>query len=135
MARARSPSRSLRSKSFNTLNQLGVPDDKITVIIAVGAHRCNTEEEFVEICGNDVCHRIRVINHDAFDEANMVYHRVCFDAEVIHGAIGWTAEMDISLYLLRPKDLENNCGGSDFHKERIASELEKSDPEFLMIEA
>ena len=58
---------------IDTLNQLGVPDDKITVIIAVGSHRANTEEEFVEICGKEVCHRIRVVNHDAFDDANMVY--------------------------------------------------------------
>lgn len=68
-------------------------------------------------------------------KANSVYHRVCFDAVVIHGAIGWTAEMDVSLYLLRSKDLENDCGGSDFHKERIARELEQHDPAFLMMEA
>jgi len=68
-------------------------------------------------------------------KANAVYHRVCFDAVVIHGAIGWTAEMDVSLYLLRAKDLENDCGGSDFHKERIARELEKTEPEFLRMEA
>jgi len=76
----------------------------------------------------------RALSSMAKVKANTVYHRVCFDAVVIHGAIGWTAEMDISLYLLRSKDLENDCGGSDFHKERIARELEKSDPEFLMIE-
>jgi nickel-dependent lactate racemase len=58
---------------IETLNQLGVPDDNITVIIAVGAHRSNTEEEFVEICGKEICHRIKVVNHDASDEANMVY--------------------------------------------------------------
>ena len=75
------------------------------------------------------------LNSMAKVKANAVYHRVCFDAVVIHGAIGWTAEMDVSLYLLRSKDLENDCGGSDFHKERIARELEKTDPEFLMVEA
>lgn len=64
-------------------------------------------------------------------KANDVYHRVCFDAVVIHGAIGWTAEMDISLYLLRSKDLENDCGGSDFHRERIARELEICQPDFM----
>jgi nickel-dependent lactate racemase len=58
---------------IETLNQLGVPDDNITIIIAVGAHRPNTEEEFAEICGDDVCHRIRMVNHDASDKANMVY--------------------------------------------------------------
>jgi lactate racemase len=54
------------------LNQAGVPDSKITVIIAVGNHRQNTETEFVEICSPAVCHRIKVVNHDARDTANMV---------------------------------------------------------------
>jgi len=66
-------------------------------------------------------------------KANSVYHRVCFDAVVIHGAIGWTAEMDISLYLLRSKDLENDCGGSDFHREKIAEELENCRPDFMVV--
>jgi nickel-dependent lactate racemase len=54
------------------LNQAGVPDSKITVIIAVGNHRQNTETEFVEICSPAVCHRIKVVNHNARDAANMV---------------------------------------------------------------
>ncbi len=64
-------------------------------------------------------------------KANKVYHRVCFDGIVIHGAIGWTEEMDISLYHLRTKSLEFDLGGTDFHRERIASELEKHKPDFL----
>lgn len=58
---------------IDVLNQAGVPDDNITVIIAVGAHRLNTKEEFVELCSQEVCHRIRVVNHDAWDTDNMVY--------------------------------------------------------------
>ena len=37
---------------IEVLNQAGVSDDDITVIIAVGAHRQNTEEEFVELCSH-----------------------------------------------------------------------------------
>jgi lactate racemase len=55
------------------LNQAGVPDDKVTIIIAVGAHRKNTPEELVELCGPRVCHRVRVVNHDALDAANAVF--------------------------------------------------------------
>ncbi|MBM4329984.1 MAG: nickel-dependent lactate racemase [Deltaproteobacteria bacterium] len=55
------------------LNRAGVPDQNITVLIAVGAHRQNTAAEFAEICGQEVCHRVRVVNHDARDTANMVY--------------------------------------------------------------
>jgi len=55
------------------LNAAGISDDDVTVIIAVGAHRQNTEAEFVELCGERICHRVRVVNHNAFDTENMVY--------------------------------------------------------------
>lgn len=56
------------------LNAAGIRDEDITVVIAVGAHRLNTQEEFVELCGEQVCHRVRVVNHDCRDYANMDYY-------------------------------------------------------------
>ncbi len=58
---------------LSVLNQAGVPDENITIIIAVGGHRQNTAEEFVQLCGQEVCNRIKIVNHDAWDEKNMVY--------------------------------------------------------------
>ncbi|MDW7674921.1 MAG: nickel-dependent lactate racemase [Bacillota bacterium] len=58
---------------INSLNAAGVPDENITIVIAVGGHRQNTEAEFVELCGQEVFDRIKIVNHDAWDEANMVY--------------------------------------------------------------
>ena len=55
------------------LNDCGVSDEDVTVIIAVGAHRQNTEEEFVELCSAEVCHRVRVLNNNAWDTDNYVY--------------------------------------------------------------
>ena len=54
------------------LNEAGLPDDQVTVVIGVGAHRPNTESEFIELCSEEVCHRVRVVNHDAWD-SNMTY--------------------------------------------------------------
>ncbi|MFO7964527.1 MAG: acyl-CoA dehydrogenase family protein [Desulfobacterales bacterium] len=73
----------------------------------------------------------RMLNSMAKVKANKVYHRVCYDAVYIHGAIGWTEEMDVSLYLLRSKTNENACGGTDFHLERIAEEMENFTPDFM----
>jgi nickel-dependent lactate racemase len=58
---------------LDALNEAGVPDDRVTIIIAVGAHRMNTPQEFIELCGPQVCHRVRVVNHDAWDPANAVF--------------------------------------------------------------
>ena len=55
------------------LQAAGISYDDMTVIIAVGAHRQNTPEEFLELCSEGVCHRVRVVNHNAWDSDNMVY--------------------------------------------------------------
>jgi nickel-dependent lactate racemase len=73
ITRAWQKNASTLSLLIDYLNRAGVPDSKITVIIAVGNHRQNTETEFVEICSPAVCHRIKVVNHNARDTANMVY--------------------------------------------------------------
>ena len=65
-------------------------------------------------------------------KANQVHHRVCHEGIIIHGAIGWTDEMDIGQYHLQTKAFENDCGTTEIHVERIASELEGNyEPEFL----
>ena len=56
------------------LNQAGIADKDITVIIAVGAHRQNTSEELEELCTKAICERVKVINHNAWDKDNMVYY-------------------------------------------------------------
>ena len=63
-------------------------------------------------------------------KANKVYQSVCIDGILTHGAIGFTNEMDIGLYHIRSKSLEFELGATDFHREIIASELEKFEPDF-----
>ena len=58
---------------LDELNGAGVPDKNITILIVVGGHRKNTEKEFEMLCGEAICKRVHVLNHDAWDEANMVY--------------------------------------------------------------
>jgi alkylation response protein AidB-like acyl-CoA dehydrogenase len=64
-------------------------------------------------------------------KANKVIHRVCHEGIVIHGAIGWTEEMDIGLYHIRNKALCFEMGGTYLHLERVAQELENETPPFL----
>jgi alkylation response protein AidB-like acyl-CoA dehydrogenase len=69
-------------------------------------------------------------------KANQVHHRVCHEGVIIHGAIGWTDEMDIGQYHLQTKAYENDCGSSEIHVERIAAEFEADYvPEFLSVDA
>jgi alkylation response protein AidB-like acyl-CoA dehydrogenase len=66
-------------------------------------------------------------------KANEAYHRVCVDGAYLHGASGFTEEMDIGLYYIRSKAHEFDLGGTAFHKDRIADELEKHVPAFLTL--
>lgn len=58
---------------LDTLNQAGVPDGDISIIVVVGGHRQNTEEEFKQLCGEDVFQRVKVVNHNAWKKEDMVY--------------------------------------------------------------
>jgi nickel-dependent lactate racemase len=55
------------------LNEAGIRDQDITVIIAVGAHRQNSEAECIELCSREVYDRVTVLNHNAWDSGNMVH--------------------------------------------------------------
>jgi len=55
------------------LNEAGVSDENVTVIIAIGAHRQNTVDEVMALCSEGLCRRVRVVNHNAWDTENMIY--------------------------------------------------------------
>jgi nickel-dependent lactate racemase len=50
----------------------GVPDDAVTLLVAVGAHRASTAAEKREKLGDAIVDRYRVIDHDGADDANLV---------------------------------------------------------------
>ena len=55
------------------LEELPVPSENVTVLVATGLHRKNTERELEAMLGKDILSRVRVVNHDAFDEGGLVY--------------------------------------------------------------
>ncbi len=50
-----------------------VPDERIVILIATGTHRPNDRDELVEMLGEPIVERYRVVNHSAFDEASLAY--------------------------------------------------------------
>lgn len=49
----------------------GVPDDAITILVAVGAHRASTDAEKREKLGDAIVDRYRVIDHDGANDADL----------------------------------------------------------------
>jgi len=75
----------------------------------------------------------RKLNSMAKAKANAVYHDIGYYGIFLHGAIGWTEEMDIGLYHLKTRSLTFEGGGTDLHMEKIAKELESYQPDFLSL--
>lgn len=50
-----------------------VPDEQIAILIATGTHRACTKDELVEMLGESIANRYRIINHSAFDEEGLVH--------------------------------------------------------------
>ncbi len=49
-----------------------VPRDQVTILVATGTHRGNSDEELEEMLGGDVVRDYRIVNHDAFDRDSLV---------------------------------------------------------------
>jgi nickel-dependent lactate racemase len=54
------------------LEAAGVPDDRITLINGLGTHRPQTTDELAQMLGADLVARYRIVQHDAWDDGNLV---------------------------------------------------------------
>ena len=77
----------------------------------------------------------RSINSAAKLKANAVHSAVCRQGMYLHGAIGWTEEMDIGLYHRQTRAMDFDGGSSDLHREVIACEMEKRTPLYKQVPA
>ncbi len=57
---------------LDELNLAGVPDNAISILVTLGAHRPHTPVEDVTVCGAETCHRVKIYQHDSHDKANLV---------------------------------------------------------------
>ena len=82
---------------LDELNKAGVPDNDITILIALGTHRYMIEDEILKAFGKAVTSRVRIINHEWMDPANLVslgktengtpitINKVAYDADFLIG--------------------------------------------------
>jgi nickel-dependent lactate racemase len=58
---------------LNELNSVGVQDEDMFIIFALGTHRLMTKEEMAEAVGNEAAKRVRMYNSDSKDESQFKY--------------------------------------------------------------
>jgi nickel-dependent lactate racemase len=65
------PQKLILSVLLRQLEEGGVPDSNITILIALGTHRAMTVEECVRCYGQEVVDRYKIVNHDSVDYTTM----------------------------------------------------------------
>ena len=82
---------------LKTINEAGVPNEGISIIMALGTHRPMTEQEMVEKVGPEIFRHIKVFNHDWKNKDQLVdmgsskngtplhVNRAVLDADVVIG--------------------------------------------------
>jgi nickel-dependent lactate racemase len=54
------------------LNYSGIPDSNISIVFSTGIHPLDTKEDQVKIVGKEIARRIKLVEHNARDEENLV---------------------------------------------------------------
>jgi lactate racemase len=58
---------------LNKLETLGIPSNRITLLVATGTHKPMRMDEIRQLLPKEICDRYRVISHDCDDQNNLVY--------------------------------------------------------------
>lgn len=67
------PASEILPSLIDYLNQKGIPDKDISILIAAGIHRSMTKAELLEKIGEQIYQRIEIHQHDGSDKAQMAF--------------------------------------------------------------
>jgi len=89
-----------------------VSRENVVLINALGTHRANTEDELLEMLGGEIMTNYCVVQHNAFDQANMVYlGRTSFGHEAYVNAEYMQASVKILTGFIEPHFFAGFSGG------------------------
>jgi nickel-dependent lactate racemase len=94
------------------LHTAGVPDDRITLLCAVGLHRPITKAEMRFKLGDAVVDRYRIINHDARDPADLAHlGQTVHDTPLVVNRKAVEADLLIATGVVEPHNFAGYSGG------------------------
>jgi nickel-dependent lactate racemase len=106
------PNKLILPPMLRTLEEAGIPHDKITILIATGLHRPNEGDELVELVGADIAANYRCVNHFGKDRDSHDYLGttpagvpVWLDSRYVR------ADLKISTGLIEPHLMAGYSGG------------------------
>jgi len=109
------PAKEMLQEIAKVLNEAGIPDSAITLIVASGIHKPQTEEQNRKLYGDDAVNRFKIICHDASDEDAMInLGRIEYDSEYMDVVINKAfveAELRITTGIIVPHHSAGYSGG------------------------
>jgi nickel-dependent lactate racemase len=89
-----------------------VPREQFVIVNGTGSHRANTREELIRMLGADVVDTVRVVNHDAFDDATLTHlGRTSYGGEVWVNNDYLRADVRIATGFIEPHFFAGFSGG------------------------
>ena len=90
-----------------------VPKENFVIINGLGSHRANTRDELIQMLGQNVVDTVKVINHDAFNDKELVYMgRNTYDSEVYLNKTYVEASFKIVTGFIEPHFFAGYSGGA-----------------------
>ncbi len=98
---------------IEVLEQAGIRDEDITILIATGTHDPVPEEMFEELLGSDTLkHKLRIINHNAYDDSMIVdLGKGAYDCPALINKIYAESDLKICTGLIEPHFMAGFSGG------------------------
>ncbi|MGC8545864.1 MAG: nickel-dependent lactate racemase [Athalassotoga sp.] len=98
---------------IETLEQAGIRDEDITILIATGTHDPVPEHMFEELLGRDtLMHRIKIINHNAYDDSMIVdLGKGAYECPALINKIYAESDLKICTGLIEPHFMAGFSGG------------------------
>ncbi len=106
------PNATILPPLLDALNDAGIPNDGILIVVGTGLHRPNTPDEIREMVGDDIVKRVEIVNHIARDESTLAHL-----GETSRGTPVWlnraflNAEVHIATSLIEPHLMAGFSGG------------------------
>jgi nickel-dependent lactate racemase len=95
------------------LNEIGIKDEQITIMIGTGLHRVCDHPEMEEILGKKITDRFRVVSHDAFDPSKLIDLGTTSKGTPIHiNKEYYESDLKISLGVIDPHQFAGFSGGA-----------------------
>jgi nickel-dependent lactate racemase len=106
------PTRKILGPILKVLASQKIPDENISVIFALGAHRKLTSAEKQALVGEDVWQRYQCLDHEADDPASLVeLGKTSFGTPVILNKKVYEADVRILTGLIKPHNQAGYTGG------------------------